>query len=64
MLAQVKQVRGFYRVFIIKNKGEWAVCTRGSNHKKRMSNNKADRPGFTASPGKSDTDHAVFQMGT
>ena len=32
--------------------------------KKGMNNNKADRPGFTASPGKSDTDHAVFQMST
>ena len=31
---------------------------------KRMNNNKADRPGFIASPGMSDTDHAVFQMGT
>ena len=28
--------------------------------KKRMSNNKADKPGFIASPGKLDTDHAVF----
>ena len=35
VLVQVKQVRGFYRVFIIKNKGEWGVCTRGSNYKKK-----------------------------
>ena len=29
VLVQVIQVMGFYRVFIIKNKGEWGVCTRG-----------------------------------
>ena len=29
VLVQVIQVMGFYRVFIIKNKGEWGVCIRG-----------------------------------
>ena len=34
----------------------------GSNHKKGMNNNKVERPGFTASPDKSNTDHAAFQI--
>ena len=29
VLVQAIQLIGFYRVFIIKNKGEWGVCTRG-----------------------------------
>ena len=29
VLVQIIQVMGFYKVFIIKNKGEWGVCTRG-----------------------------------
>ena len=27
--VRVKQVMWFYKVFIIKNKGEWGVCTKG-----------------------------------
>ena len=47
-----------------KIKGNGEFVQGGSNHKKKegMNNNKADRPGFTASPDKSNTDHAVFQM--
>ena len=29
VLVRIKQVMGFYKVFIIKNKGEWGVCTQG-----------------------------------
>ena len=32
--------------------------------KKGINNNRVDRLGFTASPGKSDTDHGEFQMST
>ena len=58
MLVRVKQVMGFYKVFIIKNKEGW-----GSNHKKekKRSNNKSRQARFTASPGRSDIGHAVFQ---
>ena len=62
VLVQVKQVRGLYRVFIIKIKGNGEFVQGEVILKKRMSNNKADKLGFTASPGKSATDHAVFQM--
>ena len=35
VLVQVKQVRGFYRVFIMKNKGDVEFVHWRSNHKKK-----------------------------
>ena len=35
MLVKVKQVMGFYRIFIIKIKGNGEFVQGGSNHKKR-----------------------------
>ena len=55
---------GLQRFYYQKIKGNGEFVQGEVIIKKRMSNNKADRLGFTALPGKSDTDHAVFQMGT
>ena len=57
MLVRVKQVMGFYKVFIIKIMGG-GVYTVG-NAITRNEINMGGPTGFTALPGRSDTGHVV-----
>ena len=61
MLVQVKQIRGILQSFYYRNRGRGSSYTGDVITKKRMSNNRSRQAGFTASPGRSDIDHAVFQ---
>ena len=62
VLVQAKQVRVVLQSFYYKNReGMGSLYTGEVIIKKRMSNNKSRQAGFTASPGRSNIDHVVFQ---